>query len=158
MAGERVPEGKEPLLWRWAADAGARVGRAFPALFWIALLLSFCAGVAPAGEAPALMPWDKAQHFVAFYVLSVLGALAYPRRSLLAIGAWVAAFGALIELVQALPVVHRDPDFWDWSADVLAIASALATATLGRWRDRLASGTSSPQARTASREPGRAGP
>lgn len=34
----------------------------------------------------------------------------------------LAAFGALIEAVQAIPVLHRDPSLLDWLADCGAVA------------------------------------
>jgi hypothetical protein len=46
----------------------------------------------------------------------------------------LSAFGALIEIVQGLPVVHRDRDFWDWVADTLAIIAALSPMLLVWWR------------------------
>lgn len=88
----------------------------------------------PAGRAPHLFPWDKAEHFAAFYVLSFLAAGAYPRASLVIVALWLSLFGAGIELVQALPFVHRDCDIWDWVADTLAILAALAPILLERWR------------------------
>ena len=107
-------------------------------LFWIAAVVAFAAAVSPPGTAPELVPWDKAQHFIAFYVLAFLGAAAYPRFSLLKIGAGLSAFGALIELVQAIPFVHRDADFWDWAADTVAVTAALAPLVLVRMRVWLA--------------------
>jgi hypothetical protein len=87
----------------------------------------------PASRAPHLFPWDKAEHFLAFYVLSFLAAAAYPRLSLAVVALWLSLFGAAIELVQALPIVHRDCDFWDWVADSAAISAALAPIVLERW-------------------------
>ena len=44
--------------------------------------------------------------------------------------AWLAAFGAAIELFQALPALHRDAEVLDWLADMAAAAVALG---LVRW-------------------------
>ena len=68
-----------------------------------------------------LAPWDKAEHFIAFYALTGLAVAAFPKRNLFVIAALLSAFGALIEIVQGLPIVHRDRDFWDWVADTIAI-------------------------------------
>jgi VanZ family protein len=84
----------------------------------------------PEPYAPSLHLWDKAAHCLSFVVLALLGALAYPRRPWWLLAAGLAAFGALIEGVQALPAIHRDADMWDWVADVLGIGAALGAARL----------------------------
>jgi hypothetical protein len=110
------------------------------AAFCAALLFTFYSAVVPPAQAVQLAPWDKAEHFIAFYGLTGLAVAAFPRRHLLLIAVLLSAFGALIELVQGLPVVHRDRDFWDWVADTIAIASALAPMLLVWWRRVVASG------------------
>ncbi|MGA7673987.1 MAG: VanZ family protein [Rhizomicrobium sp.] len=102
--------------------------------FWATLLFTFAEAVMPPKDAIPLFPWDKAEHFAAFYVLTVLAAAAFPRRSLLLIAVMMSAFGAFIELAQALPIVNRDCDFWDWVADTIAVAAALAPMALVWWR------------------------
>lgn len=102
--------------------------------FLAALVFTFYSAVIPARQMLHLAPWDKAEHFLAFYTLAVLAAAAFPARGLFLIGLMLSAFGALIEIVQGLPVVHRDRDFWDWVADTVAIAAALAPLLLVPWR------------------------
>ena len=102
--------------------------------FFSALLFTFYSAVIPPSHALQLVPWDKAEHFIAFYVLTSLAACAFPRRHLLVIAATLSAFGALIEIVQGTELVHRDMDFWDWVADTLAIIAALAPMLLVWWR------------------------
>lgn len=62
-------------------------------------------------------PPDKIQHIFAFLVLAVLGYLAYPqvKKRVLLLG--LMAFGALIEVAQMVPQIHRDSDPYDWIAD-----------------------------------------
>jgi len=103
-------------------------------VFWATLVFTFTAAVMPARQAPQLFPWDKAEHFAAFYTLTGLAAAAFPRRSLFAIAVALSVFGAAIELVQALPIVHRDCDFWDWVADTVAIILVLVPLVLRPWR------------------------
>jgi hypothetical protein len=102
--------------------------------FFAALLFTFYSAVIPPSHALQLVPWDKAEHFIAFYALTGLAAAAFPRANLLLIAALLSGFGALIELVQGTPLVHRDMDFWDWVADSLAITAALAPMLLVWWR------------------------
>lgn len=94
--------------------------------FAAALIFTFVSAVEPPAQAVSLVPWDKAEHFIAFYGLTGLAAAAFPRRHILLIAALLSGFGALIEFVQGLSFVHRDRDFWDWVADSLAIAAALS--------------------------------
>jgi hypothetical protein len=109
-------------------------------VFFAALIFTFYSAVIPPSHALQLTPWDKATHFIAFYVLTGLAVAAFPKQNLLLISALLSAFGALIELVQGLPMVHRDRDFWDWVADTLAISSALAPLLLCWWRGQVRSG------------------
>jgi hypothetical protein len=81
-----------------------------------------------------LFPWDEAEHFVAFFVLTALAAAAYPRASLVPIVLWFSLFGCAIELVQPPRFLHRDCDIWDRVADTAAIAAALLPMLLDRWR------------------------
>ena len=109
-------------------------------VFVSALIFTFYSAVAPPAHTVQLTPWDKATHFIAFYGLTGLAVAAFPRQNVFAIAALLSGFGALIELVQGLPMVHRDKDFWDWVADTLAIACALAPMLLSWWRRQVRSG------------------
>jgi hypothetical protein len=109
-------------------------------VFIAAVIFTFYSAVIPPRHALQLVPWDKAEHFIAFYALTGLGVAAFPRRRLSVIAVLLSAFGALIELVQGLPIVHRDRDFWDWVADTLAIMAALSPMLLVWWRRQARSG------------------
>ena len=109
------------------------------AAFWCALMFSFVSAVMPASEAPHFFPWDKASHVCAFYVLTFLAIAAFPLSELPWIGIGLSAFGALIEVVQGLPFVHRDKDFWDWVADTIAILSVIGPVLLASWRSHVQS-------------------
>jgi hypothetical protein len=102
--------------------------------FFSALVFTFYSAVIPPQHSLQLVPWDKAEHFIAFYALTGLAAAAFPRHHLFVIAALLSGFGALIEFVQGLSMVHRDRDFWDWVADTLAIAAALSPMLLVWWR------------------------
>lgn len=110
--------------------------RSVRVVFWATLLFTFVCAEMPPGRAPHLFAWDKAEHFVAFYVLTFLAAAAFPRLRMLIVLLALSLFGAIIELVQALPFIHRDCDFWDWVADVAAICACLAPILLAHWRMR----------------------
>jgi hypothetical protein len=108
--------------------------------FFAALIFTFYSAVIPPAQAVQLAPWDKAEHFMAFYALAGLGAAAFPKLPLWVIALLLSAFGALIEFVQGLDIVHRDMEFWDWVADTLAIGAALAPMLLVWWRALARSG------------------
>lgn len=78
-------------------------------------------------------PPDKIMHMVAFATLGLLGAYGFPQRSVTRLLLLLTAFGALIELVQAIPALNRDSDIVDLLADMVAAAAALS---LGRWAMR----------------------
>ena len=69
---------------------------------------------------------DKFQHVLAFVTLSVLAGFAFPEAPVARIGKRLSFLGALIEVVQAIPRLHRDCDIADWMADTAAIALTLA--------------------------------
>ena len=104
------------------------------AAFFAALLFTFYSAVIPPKNAVQLVPWDKAEHFIAFYGLAGLAAAAFPKRNLIIIALLLSGFGAFIEFVQGLPMVHRDQDVWDWVADSIAIVAALSPMLLVWWR------------------------
>jgi fermentation-respiration switch protein FrsA (DUF1100 family) len=96
-------------------------------LFWLAVLTTVLFAWAP--HPPALIPNDKLQHLLAFVVLALLMRFSYPAIAWQVTGLALAAVGALIEIVQAISVLHRDCDIYDWYADVAAIVLGLVIAT-----------------------------
>ena len=75
-------------------------------------------------------PSDKIQHIVAFLVLAVLGHFAYPNLKKRKLLLGLMAFGALIEIAQMIPQIHRDSDPLDWLADSAASLTVLAIIAL----------------------------
>jgi len=85
---------------------------------------------------PPAVPWhedDKFWHVIAFIALSLLASLAFPAAPLARIGERLSFLGALIEVVQSIPALHRDCDIRDWIADTLAVAATLAIVAWLRW-------------------------
>lgn len=79
-------------------------------------------------------PNDKVQHVTAFATLALLGSFAYPATALIQLLVRLSLFGAAIEVVQAIPVLHRDSDIFDWLADTVAVAVVLLV--VWWWRSR----------------------
>lgn len=101
------------------------------ALFVITLIAALALAFLPH---PPRMPTDrmgdKFNHMLAFSVLSALATLAWPRAPRWLIVERLSFVGALIEVVQALPGLHRDCDIRDWIADTVAI---VVVTLLVRW-------------------------
>jgi hypothetical protein len=107
-----------------------RASRASRAAFWAAACFAFVMAVLPHPPQIPGEPNDKVQHIAAFATLALLGSFAYPRAALLKLLAGLSLFGAFIEVVQAIPELHRDSDVLDWLADTAAVAVVLL---LVRW-------------------------
>lgn len=111
-------------------------------LLWLARLAAALATFAtlwlafePPGDGPGLFPWDKAGHFLSFYVLTILYLLAAPRAPRWGIVAGLVLAGGLIEIVQGQ--VGREADWLDWLADIAGITSAILPAWLEGLRRRM---------------------
>jgi peptidoglycan/LPS O-acetylase OafA/YrhL len=100
-------------------------------LFWAAVAFAFVMAVLPHPPEIPGQPNDKVQHIAAFTVLGLLGVWAYARAPLFRLLVGLSLFGAFIELVQAIPALHRDSDVKDWIADTFACGAVLL---LVRWR------------------------
>lgn len=113
----------------WSAGRPAR------AIFWAAVCFAFVMAIVPHPPELPGKPNDKVQHIIAFAALAALGSFAYfsaPIRLLVGLS----LFGALIEVVQAIPALHRDSDVLDWLADTAAVLVVLALARWWRVRAR----------------------
>ena len=111
--------------------------RLFLAAFVAALVFTLVMAWLPH---PPPLPWneeDKFWHILAFIALSFLASGAFPAAPLARIGERLAFLGALVEVVQSIPALHRDCDIQDWIADTIAIAmSLILVAGFRRWRAR----------------------
>lgn len=84
------------------------------------------------GVEEALIPWDKAAHFVAFYVLTSLLYVAFPRRRRLDLTLMAILAGAGIEIAQGLS--GRDMGVGDIFANALGAGAVLLPMYLQDWR------------------------
>ena len=112
--------------------------RFFVPLFWLTTLFTFVMAILPHPPVLPGAPTDKMQHIAAFVVLTVLAAAAYPGMSWRRAAWMLPAFGAFIEIVQAIPALHRTSDIRDWTADTVAVLVTLGIIALLRaffWKD-----------------------
>ena len=113
----------------------AHAGRRLPRLlFWAAAIFAFVMAVLPHPPEIPGHPSDKIQHIAAFATLGALGAWAFPRLRILKLIIRLSIFGAVIEVIQAIPELHRDSDVLDWLADTIACTIVLFA--IRWWRAR----------------------
>ena len=102
-------------------------------MFWPALIFALVMAVLPKPpQLPGPDLGDKIQHMLAFLTLTVLAGVGWPRTRLSKAALYLSLVGAGIEVVQAIPALHRDSDWRDWVADSLAIFVALLPVTVFR--------------------------
>jgi len=99
--------------------------------FWVAATIALVMALVPHPPHLPGEPSDKVQHIAAFLLLGALGSFAYPKTKPLCLGVGLSIFGAAIEILQAIPMLHRDSDPLDWMADTAA--AALIIILLRRW-------------------------
>ena len=125
----------------------------FRCAFFVALVFTLIMAWLPHPPPVPGNPGDKIQHVAAFTTLSALGVLAFPKASLFRLGERLSFLGALIEVVQNIPALHRDCDIMDWIADTVAVTVTLLV--LRAWRRRRKAGPVSRASRFVTARPWR---
>jgi hypothetical protein len=101
--------------------------------FWLALIVALVMALLPKPPALPTQATDKVQHIVAFAALTSLAALGFPWLRLRVIFVWMATLGLAIEVLQMIPMLHRDAQASDWLADCAATAVTLLLCGVLRW-------------------------
>lgn len=105
----------------WVRRAGAW-------LFWPALAVVIWGELTPHPPKMATLLWDKAEHFIAYFGLTLLASLAWGlKRSLVWVFAAMVALGGALEIIQSF--VGRDAEWGDFFANDLGALAGLAVAT-----------------------------
>ena len=97
-------------------------------LYFVLIAVILVIAIVPQVEAPIGTPNDKVNHIIAFFTLAFLAKLLWPEKRIWVKALWLAAFGALIEVLQGVMKVGRNAAFDDFVADVLATAAGLIAA------------------------------
>ena len=111
------------------------VRRAYQRLFIAALCAIYLLAVLPSDSVPGIQLWDKLNHALAFFVLAVLMAKAWPAAAMfkLRLGTLL-LYGLAIELSQLL-LPYRDASWQDMVANGFGLLLyVLLHYALGRWR------------------------
>ena len=113
----------------WIARAGFLAWLGF--LLWAMLLSDDLAS-----SQIALIPWDKASHFLSFYVLTLFAIFAQPRIALWALATAIFLLGVALEVIQ--PFFEREMDFMDVVANAAGILAVIIPCVFARWRNKVA--------------------
>ena len=95
---------------------------------WLATAFAYVEAIAPQARSVHVARWDKMDHMLAFFTITLLARLGFPRLRVLTLFLLMALFGAIIEISQAVPFIHRDAEWDDWFADVAATLIGLLVA------------------------------
>jgi VanZ family protein len=105
------------------------------ALYAVAACVLAYMTLAPTKDVPgAELVWDKAEHSIAWAVLTLSGLLLSTRRRW-AIGVFAFGFGAAIEVLQTVLPLGRDGEWQDLFADSVGIVIAYVLWGLARRLD-----------------------
>jgi VanZ family protein len=116
MSSEKAPNSMDRSNAYLTLGARMAFAVALGAVAWLSLT--------PDTTDPALIPWDKARHFLAFYMLTGLAVIGLPRVNLLWLGLALLAYGGLIEVFQGM--VGRQTSLLDLAANGAGIAALFA--------------------------------
>lgn len=99
--------------------------------YWRALLVVTMLGVTVLAlwpgnnNPPSLFGWHVINHVFAFVVLTMLARAAFPALPRLWLAGILLAYGALIEILQAIPALQRTASLTDLATDAVGIALGL---------------------------------
>jgi LPXTG-motif cell wall-anchored protein len=91
--------------------------------FWTCALAILILSLVPVTPELPTTGWDKSNHFLGFFVLTMLGLAAYPRRPVIVL-AGLLLYGGLIEILQAF-TTYRSAELADLMADGIGVAAAI---------------------------------
>jgi hypothetical protein len=117
-----------PWLWTIAALAG---------LTWGVIAVIF-ASVGPGEYVPRVFHNYHAEHFIAFYALTLLASAGLSRAPLLHLCSSLALMALVLAIVRLFIPRHQLADAEDLAADLGGIAAAVAPILVGRFRQIVA--------------------
>lgn len=116
------------MIQRWTSPAQRRWA------FWLCVATVLVLALMRPVHYMPTTGWDKSNHLLAFSVLTVLGCLSYPGRTLrVVVGLF--AYGALIEVLQSF-TSYRSAELVDLFADSIGLAIGWQVMALLKRLDR----------------------
>jgi hypothetical protein len=107
--------------WFINGGSGGMINFFIKVIFWTTSTIAFIMALVPAPVLINVESGDKFLHMIVFFGLTILAGIAYPFYSICRILVSLSILGALIEIFQLIPSLHRDGDVFDWFADVFAV-------------------------------------
>lgn len=95
------------------------------AFFAVALFATVTALLPSPEFEPTFAYADKVKHFAVFALLATLAWFGFPEAPRRLIVERLSFLGAGIEVLQSIPVLHRDCDVLDWATDTVAVVIAV---------------------------------
>jgi VanZ family protein len=117
------------LALRGAGSISLGMTRIAQAVLIAAVVFTLAMALKPADPMMPGAELDKLQHIAAFFTLAVLSRLAFPRAAGAVLFVALAVLGALIEVAQLTPGLHRHGDVADFLVDIIAAAAGLLVAS-----------------------------
>lgn len=99
-------------------------------IFWLLLCGILAISIMPATDALTVFADDKLNHILAFFVLTSMARIAWPRINGFILFVMLAIFGGAIEMLQFSMGLGRQADWMDFGADVLAIVIGMLAGQL----------------------------
>ena len=119
-ATEIAPPRKLRLWWLWWfvgwAMVAATVNESLQAKVW---------------KVAEVIAWDKANHFVGYFLLTTWFCGVAKRSRYLVVGVLLIAFGGALEIAQGLMHEGRTADWFDFLANSLGVSAGVTLAMLG---------------------------
>jgi VanZ family protein len=115
-----------------------RLGRVWLLVGWAGVLTAVVVSLWPGGVALPVNVWDKVQHGIGYFLLTLWFAGLYPRRKYLWIALGCFALGLVIEFLQGMTAT-RSMEVADVAANMVGVVAALvlAYALVGGWAARV---------------------
>jgi VanZ family protein len=120
--------GPNAWLWTIAALAG---------LTWGVIAFVFAA-IGPSEYVPRVFFSYHIEHFVAFYLITLLAAAGLPRASPYQLGLALALMAVIVAAIRLFIPRHRLSDAEDLAADIAGIGAVIAPILVGRVRQIIA--------------------
>jgi hypothetical protein len=107
---------------------------ALPALAW-AIIAVTLASLAPIAYVPRIFNSTHVEHLAAFYIVTLVGAAAFGRLSLLRLAGLIVTFAVALAAIRVFQAAHRASALEDLLCDTAGVWTAIAPIIVARFRN-----------------------